>query len=194
MTDRPLPPVAPALWPGFTRYLKDRGLNPVLARENGWYPTSLRGPRVVIPATASAGHVYWQARLMEPGNPRYLSPTYARRDALVWCWPPPTDPRSGRVVVVEGPMDALAAADAGHCGVALMGADPPYAAITYLAVLCHQRGIVQASVVPDGDEGGPVLAKVAMALAALGIVAWVLLPSAKDLASMPLYERVQFLR
>lgn len=189
-----MPPASPRLWPGFTRYLSQRGLSAPLARENGWYPSDQAGDRaqrIVIPATASGGHVYWQARLMEEAGRRYQSPPYARRDAIVWTWPGRR--RGASVVVCEGPMDALAAAEVGHYGAAMMGADPPYAAIVFLATWIHRAYTKTALVVPDGDESGPTLSKVGYVLATLGIDSRTLPPRAKDLASMSLADRKKFL-
>lgn len=199
VTDRPMPPVSARLWPGFTRYLSQRGLSAPLARENGWYPSEdVPGdapgvvPRIVIPATASAGHIYWQARAMGPWEPRYRCPRYPRRDAIVWTWPERS--RARGVVVVEGPMDALAAAEVGFYGAAMMGVDPPYAAITFLALWCRRHAYVQkAVIVPDGDASGPTLSKVALVLASLGIDAYTLTPRDKDLASMSAADRKEFL-
>ena len=63
-------------------------------------------------------------------------------------------------VIVEGPMDALAAAGEGYYGFALMGNTPPPEVLNHVIALCTARGIVGAVVVPDHDssESGPHLA------------------------------------
>ena len=103
-------------------YLLSRNLDYNVARYNQWYPTDLKGPRVVIPCTQG----FWQARAMEEDEPRYLSSRGSRNGAFCVVWPlitevidrvlpPPT-------LIVEGPMDALAAAALGAVGIASLGA------------------------------------------------------------------------
>lgn len=202
VTDQAMPPVNPNLWPGFTRYLTDRGLDAELARANGWYPSDRAGDtdaRIVIPATASAGHIYWQARSMTTDEPRrkMLSPTYARRDSIVWVWPKRFPELA--VIVCEGPMDALAAAEIGGYSAAMMGADPPWESITYLALMVWQQRTSsmptrRVLVVPDNDSSGMTLTKIQFVLGTLGLDGEVRIPPAKDLASMALADRQAFLR
>ena len=105
-------------------YLEDRGLNPRVAEANFWYPSSEAGddrPRIVIPASATPPNVYWQARAIDGDEePRYQSPSAPRGDACILVWPKAIN--RSQLVVAEGPLDALAAADAGYVGVATMGA------------------------------------------------------------------------
>ena len=117
-------PIADATLAAFADdYLEERGLDPKVAEANFWYPSSEAGddrPRIVIPASATPPNVYWQARAIDGDDePRYQSPTAPRGDACILVWPKVlTRPH---VVVVEGPLDALAAAEEGYVGVATMG-------------------------------------------------------------------------
>lgn len=142
-----LPPLSTAHWPHMRAYLRKRGLSPPLAEVNGWYPTLDRysTPRIVIPAQSLLNTwPYYQARAMDDNPKRYDSPSAPRGDALVVCYPDLKD--MDHVVVVEGPMDALAAAECGYVGIALMGNTPsdevlrhiddialPYAGLTVLS-------------------------------------------------------------
>ena len=145
------------------QYLAGRGLSPYLATANGWYPSISVDQylRVVIPAqTLRPGHAYWQARALNPSaRVRYQSPPGSRGSAVVMV-----KPFGKRVtpmaVIVEGPMDALAAAGEGYYGFALMGNTPPPEVLDHVIALCAARGIVGAVVVPDHDssESGPHLA------------------------------------
>ena len=93
-------------------YLRDRDLSYTCARHNGWYATKLLDgiPRVVIPATNLEGRRYWQARAMGPTAPlnRWKSARGSKNGSIVVCWPAHTNPKV-KLVIVEGPMDALAA-------------------------------------------------------------------------------------
>jgi len=127
------------------RYLKDRGLNPILAEENGWYPSRQAGDdylRIVIPAVSlKAGHVYWQARAVHSKvNLRYQTPKGPRHGALIYVYAFPGDyKKTDKVVVVEGPMDALAVADCGYDSIALMGINPGIEAMQHLVKLLKGR-------------------------------------------------------
>jgi hypothetical protein len=147
-----LPLLAVSLWPSFYRYLSDRRLSPGLARANRWFPSYHAGdnrPRIVIPASSHiVGNVYWQARAMEADvEPRYQSPKASRGDAVVVCWPQQGRPISG-AAVVEGPMDALAAAEVDHIGIALMGVTPSTDA---LDLTCKLLGGIMTTLVADSD-------------------------------------------
>ncbi len=183
------PEVDNAGWPLLKRYLEGRELDPSLALFNGWYPSKTAGDefaRVVIPCFSTVPeNMYWQARGMEAVTIRYQSPHGCQRgDAIVRVIPHEGRPKG--TVVVEGPMDALAAAGAGFVGVALMGAVPPVDAIrTAFDVAVGTRVLVVA------DEG---------ALGAFTAV-WRHFPGAelrttypfKDLAEVPKKERGKYL-
>lgn len=118
------------------RYLENRELSSKLALENGWYMSANAGDhfsRIVIPAPLGSGAVYWQARAIHSNvNMRYQSPCASREDALVILYNDEiTSPTE--IVVTEGPMDALAALEAGpYVAVALMGNNPPIKALLRL--------------------------------------------------------------
>lgn len=177
----PYPPRAEELWPQFDQYLSDRGLDPALARVNNWYPSTSAGdavPRIVIPCTNSAGAGYWQARAMQVTDKRYQSPSVTRGDSVVVVWPT-GDPRA--VVVVEGPMDALAAAGEGCLGVALMGNTPPARVLNFVSTLASSLPVL---VVGDSDA----LREASHTAGALAIrgrkTQLVMLQGAKDLAEL----------
>lgn len=185
-----LPVMARDLIPRMDKYLRSRGLNPDLARYNGWYPSINAGDnedRIVIPATP-AKYKYWQARAMNSNvKIRYQSPRYSRNDTVIAVWPPEHEGSPEQAVIVEGPMDALAAADTGRAGIALMGNQPPQAVLTCVSELVGNSKVI---VIPDRDMffTGVQWAGV---LAAIGVKLRVVqLPSQyKDLATMPLAER-----
>lgn len=143
-------------------YLVSRGLSFRIAKDNGWYPCIDREaiPRIVIPASSITNSwAYYQARSMGDGKgiKRYVSPAAPRGDALAVVFPEECALGS---IIVEGPMDALAAAGMGYVGVALMGNKPGE------AVLCHIEAIVKVYgdcyVIPDRDafqEGAEITAK-----------------------------------
>jgi hypothetical protein len=169
-----IPDCSYELWGLMDRYLAGRGLSPSLARLNFWFPSAeVDGvPRVVVPATSTQpGNLYWQARVISlpgsrsygpktalgstivgggatPVSPRrWESPHGVRRgDALVVVWPVETP---AYAVVVEGPMDALAAGECGALGVALMGATPPDEVLLHLGQLVQG---LQVLAVMDSDE------------------------------------------
>lgn len=133
-----LPPLSTAHWAMMRTYLRGRGLSPPLAEFNGWYPTLDRHstPRIVIPAQSLLNTwPYYQARAMDNNPKRYDSPRAPRGDSLVVCYPLST--YRERVLVVEGPMDALAGAECGYTSIALMGNTPGD------SVLDHIREITQ---------------------------------------------------
>lgn len=221
------PPITPRFWPLMQHYLEERGLNPNIAIQNGWYPTDGAGdlyPRVVIPAFSyQEGNRYWQARDMCHRAPlRYQSPRGVKRgDAFVRVVPP-HDVEG--VVIAEGPMDALAAADCGFVGIGLMGVTPSpevFGAVArFLAAVTHAESRVQAArgsrspsnegtgilVCPAESEGstGRVGVVVVSDEGALGAATriWAHFPGAclistypwKDIACVPLAERKVLLR
>jgi len=172
----------------FVRYLTNRDLSPDLAALNGWYPTLDGGDdvlRIVIPASNSLDYPYWQARAIPavPSEARYLSPNVPRTDSVIIVWPGKSrTTKPGVVAVVEGPMDALAAAGTGVVGVATMGGMPPTAVYSYLARLFHGKTMI---VIPDRDMQAAGSRSV-RELRERGIAAWLrLLPaSGKDLCAL----------
>src|SRR5687767_7854729 len=98
-----MPRAEPRLTEAMEVYLSDRGLSVERAKANGWYASRNAGddePRVVIPATAAPGNIYWQARAFNPkAKLRYTSPYAPRGDALIVVWP--AERRNLRVVVAE---------------------------------------------------------------------------------------------
>ncbi len=139
------------LWDRMNAYLKDRDLDPEVARVNGWYPSDSAGDdfvRIVMPAKRTDGRVFWQARALNPVlAKRYQSPHGARGDAVIVVRPL-HEPKVA--AMVEGPMDALAVAGAGFLGVAMMGNTPP------LCVLEHVLNITiymeSLQVIADADS------------------------------------------
>ncbi len=135
-------------------YLESRHLNVRLAQENGWFVSAEAGdsyPRIVIPAvTHKVGHVYWQARdISGKAFIRYQSPKGPRHEAVVKV--SPVDSPCG-IVVVEGPMDALAVACAGYIGYALMGMQPSQPTLYHLALLIEDNKALNTLVVLDRDS------------------------------------------
>src|SRR5690349_1767197 len=168
-------------------YLSDRDLDYELAVANGWYPTVAKGPRVVIPCINSAKFNYWQARTLLDHPLRYDSPPIPRKDSIVFLWP-----RSGQittgdaVVITEGPMDALAAAEL-YPAIALMGGMPSQEVMNFVACFTSGLGLVRWILVPDNDN----TALVESLLAYEGLQ--VIIPAGKDLAGMPAWERKKLL-
>lgn len=135
-------------------YLESRKLNKRVARSNGWYVSNECGdsyPRIVIPAiTHRVGHVYWQARdVTGKAFIRYQSPKGPRHEALVKV--SPSNSPCG-IVIVEGPMDALASAGAGYIGYSLMGMQPSKPTLYHLALLIEDNKDLNILVVLDRDS------------------------------------------
>lgn len=156
---RRLPTCTQRLWPKFDKYLRGRDLDADLARKNLWFPSrDVDGyDRLVVPGTAGEpGNLYWQARLLPgqdasgPAPRRWESPHgCARGDALCLVWPRENRDRT-RSAIVEGPMDALAAAGEGLVAVALMGVQPAYDVLLLTARLL--RGTIPVIVMDQGAE------------------------------------------
>lgn len=191
---RALPLASTRLWPIAVQYLVSRELNARLAGENHWFASYRAGDeeaRVVIPATSMiAGNVFWQARAIDSNvAKRYQSPHAPRGDAIIAVWP--SEP--GHVTtsaVVEGPMDALAAAGEGVLGIALMGVTPPESALDLTAKLV--RGTI-VTVVADSDAVGS-MSKVLLKLALRGALCRLSYPGlSKDLAGAGPTERKRIL-
>lgn len=185
------------LWPDFKDYLGWRGLSYGVAVYNGWYPSTSAGDtveRLVIPATASDGHnKYWQARAMltevPPDVKRWQSPAASREDALIICWPINSTPKA--CAIVEGPLDALAAAEAGLLGVGLMGVSPPGEALGLANVLTSG---LRLWLVWDADAPEPWME---IWKRFISFKREVTLKDAyphKDLADVPLIKRVEMFR
>lgn len=160
-----------------------------LADDNGWYlTTALDGrPRIVIPATNTRGYAYYQGRAIEPDvKLRYMSPDYSSSDSLVIVYPEQTQ---RRLVLVEGAMDALAAAEHGYIGIAMMGKHVREDAFDHL--VSKFRDCLM-TIIPDSD-GFSVTGTWVAALALRGVAATVRFTGYKDLAVMPREEREAFL-
>lgn len=173
-------------------YLVGRGLDPGVAFSAGWYPAMYNGPRLIIPCRRTDG-IFWQGRLLENvveqnGYKRWDSPPGSRGDAVVYLQ---GDRGNPVVVIVEGPMDALAAASHGYAGIATLGVGPPRETIQHIATLAgsHNRAVL----LPDHDSVGKWVALQAR-LAQYGIYAKIVeLAPYKDLAEVPQQEREAFL-
>lgn len=209
------PPPSPELQVNLSEYLRNRGLDTEVAYDNLWYPTSyLDGwGRVVVPSTSrQAGNMYWQARLIEPpcGPSSLAQPTLgatqgrgmarrwesphgcSRGDALVVVWPGVSQARAiPRFALVEGPMDALAAAGAGFVGLALMGVVPPWTVMDHVCDIVRGCSV---TVVMDAGAEQPMLENVLWLkqIHKGPVVALHPYPH-KDLAAMPSQDRAPFL-
>jgi DNA primase len=200
-TDRekvPYPMIKGTLWGVMRGYLAGRDLSFECAQVNLWYPSFFKdeSPRIVIPCTNSSGFPYFQARAMDSNPSRYESPWYPRMDSLVVVFPI-VESDNEKAVIVEGPMDALAAGGVGHLGIGLMGANPNESQIYHLIRLLKSRSLGNAPkeilVVPDQDspELGPMLISY---LAQSKIKSEIRLPEGKDLAAMAISKRKELLR
>jgi len=179
-------------------YLENRGLSFDIAVENGWYLSVAAGDskqRIIIPATSKIpGNIYWQARAVQPlVEPRYQSPHAQRGDAVVVVWPTLRGhSHTTAGAVVEGPMDALAAAGAGCIGVALMGAMPPEAALALTSTILSGR---MCYVVFDRDQPLPTTTRTLPYLLQHGVRAKLVDPyPAKDLAELTPEQRRELLQ
>lgn len=171
-------------------YLTGRGLDKGLAARNGWYVSYAAGDskeRIVMPATNTKGYVYWQARATDPSvEKRYRSPGYSAGDSVVVVWP---DEYKGDVAVVEGPMDALAVAQHGYAGVAVMGKERGVELLDHIVRLFPSSNF---TLIPDSD-GYVAFGRLAAALSARGKQNRTLLTWHKDLAAMTPEDRTQLL-
>lgn len=177
------------------RYLRARNLSWPCAEVHGWYASrdfTHAELRVVIPCrTSRFGHVYWQARAVEDGPwRRYESPYGARGDAYVRLVH-----SSRSVLIVEGPMDALAAAGCGVEGIATMGIRPPRATVDHIVVYLRQRTGDVFVLFDSENEAQACATGLVLSLASQGIPAHLCSPPlAKDLAALSVSERKQLLR
>jgi len=187
-----MPPVVPGLVADMQRYLLGRRLDYGVATHNGWYPSNQAGdtlPRVVIPGTMTSRGLFWQARTVVGGEPRYQSPGGERNGAVIVVRPyAATD----RAVVVEGPMDALVAAMGGQLGIAVMGNTPGMVVLETVAG-CLRPGIRRVLFVPDLDSPGAFAVALGV-LAAGGFQCEIRIPPQKDLAACDDGQRKDVLR
>jgi hypothetical protein len=164
-------------------YLLNRGLDHRLAKANGWYPTIDGGARVVIPCINTAGFNYWQARTVDGHPLRYDSPAIPRKDSIVLLIPSGTRKRWETLVVCEGPCDALAAAEF-YPAVALMGGTPSEEVVDHVYRQRESLGLSRVVIIPDQDN---------IKLLDYFPTKYVRVPSTKDLAGMPRWERTRLL-
>ena len=182
------------------KYLQARNLSWMIAESNGWYVSRNAGDgflRIVIPAvTTKDGAVYWQARAVSPNvHLRYQSPYGPRCGALIKvnAYPDETE-RTQELVVVEGPMDALAVAEQGIDAVAIMGMNPGAEAKAHLATIAHNRHV--AIILDSEPEAHKAAFDLSLYLAGCSKCCSVHVyevPKAKDIASMANNDRVTFL-
>ena len=203
-------------------YLGGRGLNHTLARGFGWYPARYNGPRLIVPCVRTDPYAFWQGRLIDtvpkelycsdcqidPGPnyqlcmdnhrcshwKRWDSPSGLRGDALVYLTPTHLI-LEGPLLVVEGPLDALAIAEFGYDVVAILGATPPGVVLNHIAVLAQARERTPRVLwIPDKDAVNPAMKRQA-ALGTMGVlVNMQMLPGAyKDFAEIPREERKEVL-
>lgn len=133
-------------------YFVARQLPYWLAKDNGWYPAYYKdAARIIIPCSNSTGVSYFQARDMTgKAKLRYASPPTSRQDSIVIVWPVVGIMVKG-TVIVEGPMDALAAAEFNYIGIALMGNDPPDIVIERIVATVKDK-FEPVIVIPDLDH------------------------------------------
>lgn len=192
------PTCSQRLWPKFDKYLRSRGLDYELARQNVWFPSrTVDGyDRLVVPGTSDEpGNLYWQARLIgnaEAHVRRWESPHGVRRGrsvCLVWPKRNIMEPLVASVVV-EGPMDALAAAGEGYLAVALMGVIPSQEVLDLTNTLL--RGTICVMVMDMGAE--KPMAENSAALKERGLSTRLVCPYPyKDLAEVPKEKRRGYL-
>ena len=177
-------------------YLLDRQLSYIRAKDNGWYPAFYKGtPRIVIPCSNSAGVSYFQARDMTgKAKLRYASPPASRQDSIVAVWPD-SGTRIKGTVIVEGPMDALAAAEFNYLGIALMGNDPSEEVIQHIVELVKGK-FEPAIVVPDLDHlemGAAVVGALTMEGIRGEVRLLAMYHGGKDLVDMTFKQRLEVL-
>ena len=180
-------------------YLNGRDLSYTVARHNGWYGTKeLDGvARVVIPATNLQGARYWQARAMVKtlkAN-RWKSAQGSKNESIVVVWPNFTPNWKTKLVIVEGPMDALAAATGGHIGLAAMGKINVGDVVEYVkSGLRHTQVFDRHPVVIVPDVDSPEFgAKAITQLALAEIKAEIRMPEFEDLAALSRRKRTMLL-
>lgn len=178
-------------------YLEGRGLSYERALSNGCYPVERRGYRLYVPArTRLQGHMYWQARSMDGSQLRWDSPYTPRRDALTIMYGRFKDRTPVEaIVIVEGPMDALAVASLDlHIGIALMGINPTGEALEHLVNKIQMFTPKHIYCVADSDQIAG-MCKVQSYMAMRGFVSKLIIPLAhKDIACYSVEERRELLR
>ncbi|MCI0552009.1 MAG: toprim domain-containing protein [Anaerolineae bacterium] len=191
-----MPPLDKNLWDTMKTYLDGRDLDFDLAKDNGWYPSHNAGDnfqRIVMPAVNKSGRAYWQARdISGKSTKRYQSPSVPRGDSIIQTWPMKKMTYKS-FVVVEGPMCALAAAQMGLPGIALMGCQPTEDTFNYIVNVLE--GLSEyCFVVQDRDATQEAIVLV-QALAAAGAPAVLIDPYPyKDLAAVPSDRRPLFFK
>ena len=147
-------------WPTpAARYARSRGLTDEIVDRwgLGYGASDDVAYRIWIPIRDERGRlVCWQARTYIDDSLRYTTPAGVRPGAIVGqvFWPP-RDAR-GLVVVVEGPLDAIAVDRATRLPVAaLMGSQPVPRQL--VALSSFRRVLVLTDSDPAGDAAGAVL-------------------------------------
>jgi len=120
---------------------------------------------------------------------RYDSPFEPRGDSIIVVHP--MGFKKQRAVIVEGPMDALAAAEYGYLGIAVMGNNPAQEAID---LIVKKFAITHAPfwIVPDMDDptfGAKMLASFASRRVAAKVA---LLTGGKDICELSGMARKKF--
>lgn len=130
----------------------------------------------------------------EGGAIRYQSPFCHKEDAIVLVRPPGM--RASQMVVVEGPLDALAVAECGYLGCGLMGVNPPDDVLAHVAVI--NDTVQQTLILCDRGE----LSQAAMMAACIGsqskrgtapTIGDLPFEDVTDLAEVPVGHRQNFL-
>lgn len=184
-------------------YIAKRGLSVELALLNGWYGSVNAGDRycrVVIPAINTGSFPYWQARLIGEAveeAPRYQSPSSPRGDSLVIIKPKELYANQP-VAIAEGPFDALALAEMGYIGIALMGNNPPISVWGHFSKRYDYRlhnaiERMKVTLVADRDSIGATTTWQAQ-LGVRGYFSRIVIPEGgKDIASLTVEQRKQVL-
>ena len=175
--------------------MKSRDLDPYIAKYNGWYPTVYDGCiRIVIPATGDKTE-FWQARAIDDKwEPRYDSPPNPKRETVVFIAPARIKyDLVASMVLVEGPMDALAAAGEKVLSIALMGNNPTNETLHLTNELI--TGIITRVLILEDRDSPGRLAGVMAYFATEMEVRLASCPSPwKDLAAMPKEKRGDLIR
>ena len=189
-----LPLADPSLILALQEYLEKRSLSYTVADRCGWYPAWAHGPRIITPCTRDDGPTFWQGRLLDNvphqgSAKRWDSPHGPRGDAL--CYLPAHGSRT--MVVVEGPMDALAATMAGVSAIATLGIGAPGPVLAHAANIIRSGFYNQVIIIPDRDEVGAWV-RIQKDLGTMGVIAEIREPWAKDLADMIPANREELIR